>query len=42
MISPTFYSWVLGFGDRIKIVSPDFVRDRVVEIAKEIVLAYDE
>ena len=40
MISPTFYSWVLGFGNKVKVVSPDYVRDRVTEIAHEVVAAY--
>lgn len=35
MISPTFYSWVLGFGDKIRIVSPDFVREQVVSTARQ-------
>ena len=37
MISPTFYSWVLGFGNKIKIVSPDFVRERAVAIAQQVI-----
>ncbi len=42
MISPTFYSWLLGFGGGIKVVSPDFVRDRAVEIAREVIEAYSD
>ena len=42
MISPTFYSWVLGFGNKIKVVSPPSVRDEVAAIAKEVVQAYED
>lgn len=42
MISPTFYSWVLGFGDKVQIVTPQHVRDRVAEIAKEVIEAYKD
>ena len=42
MISPTFYSWVLGFGNKVRVVSPDYVRDRVVELAHEVVAAYEK
>ncbi len=40
MISPTFYSWVLGFGNKIVVVSPPEVRQRVSELAKEVIEAY--
>lgn len=40
MISPTFYSWVLGFGNKIQVVSPQHVKDRVAEIAQEVIDAY--
>ncbi len=33
MISPTFYSWVLGFGRGVKIVSPEYVKEQVRELA---------
>ncbi len=29
MVSPTFFSWVLGFGDDIRIISPSGVRDEL-------------
>ena len=40
MISPTFYSWILGFGNKIQVVSPKCVRDQVAAIADEVVEAY--
>jgi hypothetical protein len=41
MVSPTFYSWVLGFGNKMKILSPDFVAARAAEIAKEVLTMYE-
>lgn len=41
MISPNFYSWVLGFGNRVRVVSPSFVADRVVELSREILDMYE-
>ena len=41
MLSPTFYSWVLGFGNKICVVSPDYVRDKVKDIAREALEAYE-
>ncbi len=35
MASPTFYSWVLGFGKRIRVVSPDFVKENIQRLARE-------
>ncbi len=35
MASPTFYSWVLGFGKRVRVVSPDFVRENIQRLARE-------
>ena len=40
MISPTFYSWVLGFGNKVRVVSPQYVADRCAEIAEEVVTVY--
>lgn len=42
MISPTFYSWVLGFGNKVRVVSPQSVSDRVTEIAREVLEAYGQ
>ena len=41
MVSPSFYSWVLGFGNKIKIVYPDAVAEHVAELAREILKAYE-
>lgn len=41
MVSPTFYSWVLGFGGKMKILSPDFVAEQAATIAKEVVALYE-
>ncbi len=41
MISPTFYSWVLGFGNKVEVVSPSHVRDQVAAIAREVVEVYE-
>ncbi len=35
MISPTFFSWVLGFGNKIRVVSPDFVREQIIDLARQ-------
>ena len=40
MISPTFYSWVLGFGNKMKILSPDSVAKEAAEIARQVLEVY--
>ncbi|MBQ8849980.1 MAG: WYL domain-containing protein [Clostridia bacterium] len=40
MISPTFYSWVMGFGNKMKILSPESVANEAASIAQEIVDTY--
>ena len=35
MVSPTFFAWVLGFGDAIKILSPDSVASELLEIIEK-------
>ncbi len=42
MISPTFFSWVLGFGGKMKILSPSDVARQAAALAEEIVHAYEE
>ncbi len=42
MISPTFFSWVLGFGNKMKILSPEDVARQASKIASEIVELYKE
>lgn len=41
MVSPTFFSWVLGFGGRMKILSPESVAAELLDIAREAIAAYD-
>ncbi len=40
MVSPTFYSWVLGFGNKMQILSPEDVASEAARIAAEIVEMY--
>ncbi len=40
MISPNFYSWVLGFGNKVRVVSPSFVAEHVCELASEVLEQY--
>ncbi len=40
MISPTFFSWVLGFGGRMKILSPEPVAKELVSLAQDALAAY--
>ena len=42
MISPTFYSWVLGFGGKMKILSPEYVAQECASIAEEVLARYNE
>jgi predicted DNA-binding transcriptional regulator YafY len=41
MLSPNFYSWVLGFGNKVRVVSPGFVSERVIELANEVLAQYE-
>jgi predicted DNA-binding transcriptional regulator YafY len=36
MVSPNFYAWILGFGNDIRILSPDATRVEFVEKIREI------
>ncbi len=40
MVSPTFYSWVLGFGGKMKILSPAWVADEAARLAEEALNVY--
>ena len=40
MVSPTFISWALGFGGKLKILSPDFVAQRLIDTANEALELY--
>ena len=42
MVSPTFFAWVMGFGDEMKILSPDSVKDELVEILNKTAALYGE
>ena len=35
MVSPTFISWALGFGGKLKILSPEWVSKKLIETANE-------
>ncbi len=41
MISPTFFSWVLGFGNKMKILSPESVQKQAEQVAREVVAVYE-
>ena len=41
-VSPQFWGWVLGFGDRAEIIGPDWVRERLVEYAEKTLRQYKE
>ena len=34
-VSPVFLSWAVGFGDRIRILSPEWVRDKANRLASD-------
>lgn len=40
MVSPTFYSWVMGFGQDMRILEPHAVRDELLAKLKEIAKNY--
>lgn len=42
MISPTFFAWVLGFGGKMKILSPERVARECASIARDVVARYEE
>lgn len=39
-VSPHFLSWIMSFGNRAKILSPDFVIDEMIKMAEEVVEVY--
>lgn len=41
MVSPTFFSWVLGFGGKMKILSPESVAKQAEDLAREVVSVYE-
>lgn len=42
MISPTFFSWVMGFGAKMKILSPESVAEELARTAHEVFKLYEE
>ena len=42
MLSPTFFAWVLGFGDNIRILSPDSAREELLAIITKTAALYSE
>ncbi len=41
-VSPHFLAWLVGFGDKVKILSPDFVVEEMYQLAKEITKIYEK
>lgn len=41
MVSPAFYSWVLGFGGKMKIVYPEQVAAKIADMARDIIKNYE-
>ncbi len=42
MISPNFLSWIMSFGGDMKIISPDSVRDELLDLIRKVRECYDE
>ena len=42
MVSPVFFSWLMGFGDRVCILSPQMVADEFCELARSALRRYEE
>ncbi len=42
MLSPNFYSWVLSFGKKVRVVSPTFVAENIQALAREVIQMYGE
>ena len=41
MVSPTFISWLIGFGSKMKVISPQWVVDSVRGTLSEVAGLYD-
>ena len=41
-VSPLFLSWVIGFGNKMKVLSPENVREELCALAKETLKIYSE
>ena len=42
MVSPVFFSWLMGFGDRVCILAPKTVADEFCELARSALRRYEE
>lgn len=42
MVSPVFYSFLMGFGNRVRILSPQWVREEFCALAKSALDAYEQ
>lgn len=42
MVSPTFFAWVLGFGEDMRILSPENVKNELVESLRKIAEYYEK
>ena len=40
-VSNVFYSWIFGFGGKVRIESPAQIKDRYVEMLRQAVLSID-
>jgi predicted DNA-binding transcriptional regulator YafY len=40
-VSPHFLTWIMNFGDQIKIISPESVKDELVSLAKKTLSQYE-
>jgi len=40
MISPTFFAWLLGFGEDMRILSPESVKEELIEMLAKIIKNY--
>ena len=35
-------NWLLGFGDKVRVLKPDFIADHIIDTAQKIILLYNE
>lgn len=42
VVSPLFYSWLMGFGNKVKILSPQSVQDDFCKLARSVLENYSE
>jgi len=41
ILSPHFYSWLVSFGNKVKIISPDYVKDEMCELLNNVIKQYE-